>query len=372
MSRQRVLRASDGYESLGTYIKECSVQRVFIVCGNSFHYLKIGNYLEEFIRQNNIKADWFSDFSPNPRYEEAAEGVKKFRNAKSEMIIAVGGGSAIDIAKCIKVFAGMDSSQNYLKQSSAASKAKLIAIPTTAGSGSEATHFSVLYFEGKKYSIADKECKPEAVFLDSDTLQTLPDYQRKSTMLDALCHSIEAWWSQSSTEQSRLFSRQALERIVKYRGIYLQNEIDGNRQMMEAAYLAGQAIDIAKTTAGHAMSYQLTSYYGIAHCHAAALCLSVLWPYMLSRNADWIDPRGGEYCKEILSEIAKVWGCNHIWDAVEQYQSWLNSLGLKQPKESRPEIYNRLAKSVNLERMQNHPVRLSEDTIKQLYRQILQ
>lgn len=99
-------------------------------------------------------------------------------------------------------------------------------------------------------------------------------------MLDALCHSMESFWSVNSTEESKQYSREAIQLMMKYKNAYLANEAIGNTAMLKAANIAGKAINITQTTAGHAMCYKLTSLYGIAHGHAAALCNAALWPYM--------------------------------------------------------------------------------------------
>ena len=147
-------------------------------------------------------------------------------------------------------------------------------MPTTAGTGSEATRYAVIYFDGEKQSISDYSCIPSAVLMDASVLKTLPIYQKKSTMMDAFCHAIESYWSVNSSEESRQYSRRAIQLIMENKDLYIGNDETGNTQMLKAAHLAGKAINLTQTTAGHAMCYKLTSLYGIAHGHAAALCVS--------------------------------------------------------------------------------------------------
>ena len=97
----------------------------------------------------------------------------------------------MDVAKCIKVFYNMDEQRNYLEQEIVPNDVRLLAAPTTAGTGSEATRDAVLYFEGKKQSVSHESCIPSAVLMDPSLLQTLPEYHRKSSMLDAT----ESFWS---------------------------------------------------------------------------------------------------------------------------------------------------------------------------------
>ncbi len=91
----------------------------------------------------------------------------------------------------------------------------LLAVPTTAGTGSEATRFAVIYYGGNKQSVTSESLIPDAVVLDPDTLITLPLHQKKATMMDALCHSIESFWSINSTDESKEFSRTAIREILE-------------------------------------------------------------------------------------------------------------------------------------------------------------
>ena len=206
--------------------------------------------------------------------------------------------------------------------------------------------------------------------MDASVLKKLPEYQKKATMMDALCHSIESFWSVNSTEESRRYSRQAIQMIMANKDAYLSNEDEGNANMLYAANLAGKAINITQTTAAHAMCYKLTSLYGIAHGHAVALCMSKLWPFMTSHIERCIDKRGPEYLKNMYDEIAETFGCKSVEEAIEKYNALFSSLNLimPQPKE---EDYGILRKSVNPVRLKNHPILLDEEVIDELYHQIL-
>lgn len=370
MEEQIILRAGKSYEELDEYLKENGAKHVFLVCGNSISYLTINSYFENLESRTGIAVTRFCNFKPNPLYESVVEGVELFREQECDMIIAVGGGSAIDVAKCIKLYSNMNQKYNYLKQKIVPNEIKLLAIPTTAGSGSEATRYAVIYFEGKKQSVSDDSCIPSAVLLDASVLKKLPEYQRKSTMLDALCHAIESFWSVNSTEKSKEFSRRAIRTILENRAAYLKNDDRGNGAMLEAANLAGKAINITQTTAGHAMCYQLTSLYGIAHGHAVALCLSKLWPYMVENLDQCIDPRGSGYLKKIFLDIADAMGCKTIEKSIMRFQDLLEELELFVPN-PKEEDYCILKSSVNPVRLKNNPIALDVDTIDRLYHQIL-
>ena len=95
-----------------------------------------------------------------------------------------------------------------------------------------------------------------------------------------LCHSMESFWSVNSTEESKQYSREAIQLMMKYKNAYLANEAIGNTAMLKAANIAGKAINITQTTAGHAMCYKLTSLYGIAHGHRKSIVqCGIMAPY---------------------------------------------------------------------------------------------
>lgn len=370
MDEQQILSAEGNYAELDKYFMDNKVKSIFLVCGNSITFLSMGKYFDTLAERKGIKVVSFSDFQPNPQYESIVKGVKLFCKSNCNLIVAVGGGSAIDVAKCIKLYSNMSEKQNYLNQTIIPNNIKLLAVPTTAGTGSEATKYAVIYYNGEKQSIAHKSCIPNAVLMDASTLKTLPIYQKKVTMLDALCHSIESFWSLHSTEESRSYSKRAIQMIIGNLDGYLANDDTGNANMLKAANLAGKAINIAQTTAGHAMSYKLTSLYGIAHGHAVAICILKLWPFMQRHPEYCVEPRGIEYLNSIYQEIAKAMGCEYVEEAIQKYTEIYVSLELKVP-EAQQGDYEILKRSVNPIRLKNHPVQLDENTLNELYHQIL-
>lgn len=370
MSIQRILAATETYEELDDYFAENQIRRVFLVCGSSIKLFRINTYIKKLKERRGIEVIRFSDFQSNPAYESVVQGVKVFKERHCDSIIAIGGGSAMDVAKCIKLYSNMDSSVNYLRQKIVPNDIKLLAVPTTAGTGSEATRYAVIYYEGIKQSVTDDSCIPQTVLIDSSTLQTLPDYQRKSTMMDAFSHALESFWSVNSTEESREYSQKAIKMILENWDSYLSNEEKGNAGMLWAANTAGMAINIAQTTAGHSFSYKLTGLYGIAHGHAAAICNAVLFPYLVQNIEKCIDARGKGYLSEVMIQMANAMGCATPEEAADKFNKMLNNLGLETPC-SQAGDYAVLRRSVNLERLKNYPIALSENVIDELYHKIL-
>ena len=371
MAEQQILTAGGNYRELDSYIQGNGLRTILLVCDSAFPYLQISKYFSVLESRLAVRLVRFDNFQSNPLYESVVEGVEIFRRECCDSIIAVGGGSAMDVAKCIKLYSNMDTKLNYLKQPIIPNDVKLIAVPTTAGTGSEATRYAVIYYEGQKQSVTDDSCIPSAVLMDAAVLKTLPEYQRKSTMLDALCHAIESFWSVNSTEESKFFSRKAIQSILANMDEYLKNEDCGNEEMLRAANMAGKAINITQTTAGHAMCYKLTSLYGIAHGHAAALCVARLWPYMIDHMERCTDPRGKEYLEGTFVEIAEAMGCKTIDEAILKFQVICRDFALFVPV-AKQEDYIVLREGVNPDRLKNNPVALDTEATENIYRQILE
>ena len=289
---------------------------VLLVCGNSFD--------KSLVKYEHV----FSGFSANPTYEQVMEGVEIFLNTNTTEIIACGGGSAIDTAKAIKYYA------NSLDT-------PLTAIPTTAGSGSEATDFAVIYKNGQKISLEHTSLLPDKVVFKPQLLSTLPLYLKQASLLDAWAQAIESLWSKNATSQSKAYANEAIETIEKNHKAYLNNEQDSYEHILKAANLAGKAICITKTTAPHAMSYKITTMFGIAHGHAVALTLAKVHQAMGLKD-------------------------EHISAKVNNFDNAFKAMGL--PK---PDIYDILTKEVNVQRLKNSPHILTEAQIYNIYKEVL-
>ncbi|MDO4262249.1 MAG: phosphonoacetaldehyde reductase [Eubacteriales bacterium] len=368
---QKILTAEGLSGSLPEVWREQGTTRVLLVCGASFRRQPLYGRLLEIMKSAGVGCTEFSEYEPNPRYESVVKGIEVLRRDGCDFVLAAGGGSGMDVAKCIKLFYQMDLSKSCLHQQIVENDLPLMAIPTTAGTGSEATRFAVIYENGIKQSVSHTSCIPGWALLDPALLETLPVYQRKATMLDAFCHAAESFWSVNSTPESREDAAEAIRLTLAYGDGYLANDPEGNAKMLLASNLAGKAINVTQTTAGHAMAYKLTTFYGLAHGHAVALCVDRIWPYMIGHTEDGIDPRGKEYLDGMFAKLGSVMGCASASGAAEKYHVWLSGLGLSVPDLKDEEELSLLADSVNPERLNNNPVRLERETLKTLYREIL-
>lgn len=214
----------------------------------------------------------FCDFNVNPELKDMQRGLAAAKKFQPDIFITVGGGSVLDMGKLIRFFysfSGEISNNAYSKESDVH---PLIAIPTTAGTGSEATHFAVLYIDGRKYSAEHDAMLPDYAVLYPQLTYSNSAYLTACTGFDALAQAIEALWNKNATMESNGYATEAIKLLYKALPKAVQTPTPEIRcDMAIGAHLAGKAINITKTTAPHAFSYPFTAHYGIPHGHAVAL-----------------------------------------------------------------------------------------------------
>lgn len=364
---QKTIRGIGSCTVIADVLNSIESKRFLLVCDKAFEYLGLSGIFDKLV----IPFTVFNGFSPNPIYEDVVSGVELFNQNDCDAILAIGGGSTIDTAKCIKLFCRMNKSDNYLDQPFVSNGIPLLAVPTTAGTGSESTRFAVIYRDGIKQSITHDSIVPEYAILDSSLLKTLPLYQKKCTMLDAMCQAIESWWSVHSTTESIGYASHALKLIVEHYNEYLKEDGSASALIMEASNLAGRAINITQTTAAHAMSYKLTSKYGLPHGHAVALCLPEIWEYMYENLSRCTDARGAPYLTSTFNSIAFAMNDSSVRGAVKHFRRMLDELCLFTPNSLNVNDIDLLVSSVNLTRLNNNPVMLDKNALHDLYTKII-
>jgi len=367
----------NGIAQLPAILKEVGCEKLFLVVDSSYPFLNIKDAIEALPVKERVM---FSDFTPNPLYEQVCNGIELLKSSRCDTILAVGGGSAIDVAKCIKLAV-------LAKEGNAAiipplvstrvacdgAKLPFIAIPTTAGTGSESTHNAVMYYEGAKQTVTNDGVLPDYAVLEPTVLKTLPLYQKKCTMMDALCQGIESWWSVNSTEESYEYSRKTIELIMaNWRKYIFENDDEAAKQIMLAANYGGRAINITQTTAAHAFSYKITSLYKLPHGHAVAVCLPGIWEYMIGHMDKCIDSRGSKYLSVVFEKISNAMGFENPKQAISAFRQMMEEMELKNPVAgNRDEEIDVLSNSVNPVRLKNNPVFLSEQIIYNFYERLL-
>ncbi len=329
---------------------------IFIVSSKTFSKEILNN-----LKDYNITI--FSDYSSNPKYEEIKKGIEIFKQKKYKTIISIGGGSTIDVAKCIKIFSTMKNEYDFLEKKYIYNNIKHIAIPTTAGTGSESTGIAVMYYNGEKFSVDHSSILPDNAILDYTLLKSLPDYQKKSTVLDALCQAIESYWSKGATKESKVYAEKCISLILENYEKYLNNDENSYKNILLASNYSGKAINISRTTAAHSMSYKLTTIYGISHGHAVALCLIPIWKLLLEKSKKDIK------LTDILLQIAKFFETDNISDSIKNFERILNEFRLPKIKINEDEL-SILVNSVNVERLKNNPIIFTFNEIENLYKDI--
>lgn len=309
----------------------------------------------------------FSSFTENPKLAEISAGVAALKTSGCNLILAIGGGSAIDVAKAIYILASHKETDHTelltgkkKLQTDSSSGKKLIAIPTTFGTGSESTHFAVIYIGDSKYSLAHVDCLPVAYILDPTLAITAPAAIRASTGIDALCQAIESYWAVGATNESRTYAAKAIPLLRDNLEAYVNNEKRSVAALMaKAANLSGRSINISKTTAPHALSYGITKLYGVPHGQAVALTL----PSFFKINFE----RGDTRIKTHMQEIFELLAVQNNVAAKTWFINLLSAIGLKKHISDITNISaneaTELARQVNLERLSNHPVKLSESDL---------
>jgi len=307
---------------------------------------------------------FFSDFKPNPTYSDVLAARAVMRSEGCDCLISIGGGSAIDTAKAVKLFHPHEGEEGLLTRELRYVNLKHIAVPTTAGTGSESTKYSVVYYEGKKQSLTGQLLLPDAYVLDTAFLKTLPASQKAATVLDALCQATESLWSVNAKDASDAYAEEAIGLILKHVKGYMAGNEGDLAPIQKAANLAGKAINITATTAAHAMSYKITSEFGIPHGIAVAMCMSPVW--------DFYNKNVGKSARYALASenICRAYGTATLEGARSIFDRLYKELHPTPKRSCTDSELDMLVREVNPERLKNYPVLVGAEDVRKLYLQV--
>ena len=363
--------------NLDELISEYDAKKIFLVYGNKSFRLsgaeeKIGLNIE------NISYTVFNP-TPNPEIEEIKRGISIFKEFDPDIVIAVGGGSVIDSAKAINAlsFQSDDPISYILSEKKLVHGGKpLVAIPTTAGTGSEVTKFATIYIDKKKYSLESEKIVPDVALVDPTLTYSLTPYLTASNGLDALCQGIESFWSINSTDESRVYAKTAME--LAFTNIEMAVKTPSKEvrvAMAKASHFSGKAIAISKTTACHAVSYPLTSYFDIPHGHAVALTMPAFLEFNSMVNEDDCnDKRGLIFVNERMDDILSIIGASDGTEGKRKFDRLLKNV-LKDTKLRDFDIGEKdidfiLNKSFTPSRMNNNPRNVSKEHLRKILENI--
>lgn len=312
----------------------------------------------------------YCDFDVNPNIKDILNGLRIVDDYLPDTIIGLGGGSVLDTAKLLSVLPFDLSQIDKVLTGEKVVRTrpmKLILIPTTAGSGSEATQFAVLYRNGKKFSVQSPWMLPDMIVLDSEFTDTMPKKLTAITAFDALCQAIESYWSINADIESRKYASASLKIIVEILPGLLNAESNHYRnEMLRASFLAGKAINISKTTAPHALSYSLTQKYGIPHGLAVILTMAATFTKNANSQSEIVSGH-----KERIEELYKLLKVRNEEEFVKKINAFIELAGFRTGLKNygvEKENIAALADSINYERLNNNPIKLSKSDINQILR----
>lgn len=273
----RVIFRRGALKELGK-LSEGLGKRALVVTGRSFA-VKHG-YVELIRRQLEevgVHAVYFSNVEPNPTLSTAMRCAEAAEKASADFFVAFGGGSVLDAAKAANVVYTLGGSvEDYLYPKTVDRELHpLVAIPTTHGTGSEVTRYSVLVDEktNMKVTVSGEALYPKIAVLDPEVLANLPREQSAATGLDALSHALEAYFSKRANPFSDMFALEASKLVARYLLCAVEGVLECREQMLYASLLAGYAINFTGTNIGHGLGYPLTTKYGLPHGLANAMIL---------------------------------------------------------------------------------------------------
>jgi 1-propanol dehydrogenase len=283
-------------------LKSLSGQQIFIVTDpfieQSGMLLEVTNRLDHKDNEYHI----FSDIVPDPPIETVAAGVKIIQELRPNVIIAIGGGSAIDAAKAMKDF-----SQKLLPQEG---EIKLIAIPTTSGTGSEVTSFSVITDAVKqiKYPLVADALLPDEAILDTTLIKSVPPSVTADTGMDVLTHALEAYVSTKANDFSDALAEKAVQLIFDYlpRAFRNGNDVEAREKVHHASCLAGMAFNMVGLGINHSIAHVCGAQFHIPHGRMNAILL----PSVLEYNAELqgYSTNKHSYAANKYAKLAKIIG----------------------------------------------------------------
>ena len=351
-------------------------RRVLLVTGRgSFEASGASSVVEPLRRVAEVHR--WCDFAPNTDAADLWNGLQVVDDFGANVIVGIGGGSVMDMSKLLTAFRGTESTKELHAairsgRSIEGRDVGLMLAPTTSGSGSEATHFAVVYIGDDKFSVAGPALRPDFTALDPNLAISGSAHQRATSGIDAVCQAIESRWASGATRRSRRYAEIALPVLLaNLEQFVVRPDARSARAMQFGSHLAGRAIDISKTTAAHALSYGISKRYGVDHGNAVALTL----PHFLQVHDDVaperlnpsVDP--SSHCRAMTFIRASL-DASDGEGARDAFIALLGRIGL--PSTLRrvgyrsSDGFGALAGSVNVQRLGNNPVAFDQDGLRDI------
>lgn len=316
---------------------------------------------------------WIDEINSNPTQLDIISSLHKIGKRTIDTIIAIGGGSSIDLAKAISAFYNQSMNEKYTYETitdSIISKdfqnnefTNIVAVPTTAGTGAEVTQWATIWDAKKKskYSIDDAKLKPKLAIITPELTYTVPPLNTLSTGLDAMCQAIEAYWSKKTTPIVQEIAYRAVEIIIDN----LKKAIDepanqiARENLCKASVLSGLAFSQTRTTACHSISYPLSMFFDVPHGLAVALTIDEVGK--INKGHFLNDDR-------LFNLFDKY---NGIMNWIKMVSSGLVTMNLSYFGIKKANIDLIIRNAFTKGRMDNNPVNLSQDDVKKMLLSLL-
>jgi len=283
---KKIVFGRGAFQKLPEHIGEFSASRPLIIMDKQLAATGLKEQVEDLLKDGGLKGEIFARVDPEPKISLADEGAKLARKAKCDLVVGIGGGSAMDVAKAVAVLAANNGKAvDYLGLNRVPGPGlPKIMLPTTAGTGSEVTFTSVFVRPDlkKKEGMNSPYLYPELALLDPFLTVSLPPGPTASTGIDALCHAIESYTSINASPLSEMSSLEAIALISEHlrTAVHDGTNISAREKMLLGSLYAGLGLANAGVTAVHSLSYPLGGKYGIPH----GLANTVLLPHVMNYN----------------------------------------------------------------------------------------
>ena len=362
-----------------TEIVKHHFKKAFLISDKDLIKCGIVAKVEEVLKENQTSYEIDAEVKPNPTIENVIYGLELYKKSGSDFIIAVGGGSVIDTAKAIAVIANNPENADVVSlegmDKSSHPAVPIIALPTTAGTGSETTMDYVITNtkEKRKMACMDSKVVPAAAILDTEIMASLPLKLTAATAMDALTHAVESYLSLGAFSFSETLSLKSVSLISENFLKVLENpgEYEVRKELAIAQYMAGMSFTNVGLGIVHSMAHPLSAFYDVPHGVANALIL----PYVLEFNA--------EVCGDKIKELAKAFdsGFDMTKDAKEALKCCVDTIrkfntqaGLPQTLVEinvKTEDIDALAQSAYADASTpDNPREVSAEMLKQLYKKM--
>ena len=360
-------------KNLEVFLKQKKYKKIFILCGKQ-SFIKSGakKMITKYVKDKIIK--YYFKKSPYPEINEVKKINFDLKKFAPDLMIAIGGGSVLDYAKVANILINVENLEKKIINFNYPIKkkiTKLLAIPTTSGSGAEVTSGAVIYINRIKYSLEDSAIKPDYFFLIPKLVIKASKKIKSSSGFDAIAQAVESLISKKSNFQSVRFAKKSLDISLKHYLNYLNKpNFENTSAMCFAANLAGEAINISKTTAPHAVSYPFTSLYKISHGHAVSLTIEkfLKFNFINSAKAD---------CNFDLNlrfkKIFSIFNVKNIYE-LESFLVYMKKKANLESNFKKLKInsnlnFDKILSGINLQRLGNNPVNLDRKGIKNILKE---